>query len=157
MRVCKGESLWRGKSGIARTLVREGRVPGWEGVRFKSDAAVRCRSDESMEAQRRWRRRNLKATRSFGHFSRSTLILQRSIRVDSQRDRELRREISRRRTRPKSAIIEEMWHLGREAMQGWAERQGRSGRNEKFVNNLRCVAKVKKTPLAYETRRYARS
>ena len=50
-------------------------------------------------------------------------------------------------------IIEEMRLLGREAMQGWAERQVEVT-NKKFVNNLRCIAKVKKTPLAYETRRY---
>ena len=39
-------------------------------------------------------------------------------------------------------IIEEMRHLGREAMQGWAERHVEV-RNKKFVNNLRCIAKVK--------------
>ena len=49
-------------------------------------------------------------------------------------------------------IVEEMRLLGREAMQGWAEKQV-DVTEEKFVNNLGCIAKVKKTPLAYEIRR----
>jgi hypothetical protein len=49
-------------------------------------------------------------------------------------------------------IVEEMRLLGREAMQGWAENEveATERRREKFVNNLRCIAKVKKTPVAYK-------
>ena len=48
-------------------------------------------------------------------------------------------------------IVEEMRLLG-EAMQGWAENQVEAT-DEKFVDKLRCIAKVKKAPLAYEIRR----
>src|SRR5208282_5189844 len=48
-------------------------------------------------------------------------------------------------------IVDEMRLLGREALKSWAENRVEA-RNGRFVNALRCIAKVKKTPLAYEIR-----
>ena len=49
-------------------------------------------------------------------------------------------------------IIEEMRHLGREGMQGWAERQVEVTEQE-IRQQPRMHRQGKKTPLAYETRR----
>ena len=46
-------------------------------------------------------------------------------------------------------LVDEMRLLGREALQGWAERRV-AARSRKFASNLICIAKVKKTPLAHE-------
>ena len=50
-------------------------------------------------------------------------------------------------------IIEEMRLLGREAMQGWAERQVEVTEQE-IRQQPQMHRQGKKTPLAYETRRY---
>ena len=49
-------------------------------------------------------------------------------------------------------IVEEMRLLGREALKSWAESRVEATERE-FVNARRCIAKAKKTPLAYEIRR----
>ena len=49
-------------------------------------------------------------------------------------------------------ILEEMRHLGREAMQGWAERQVEVTEQE-IRQQPQMHRQGKKTPLAYETRR----
>src|SRR5271155_3329126 len=50
-------------------------------------------------------------------------------------------------------ILEEMRHLGREAMQEWAERQVEVTEQE-IRQQPQMHRQGKKTPLAYETRRY---
>ena len=49
-------------------------------------------------------------------------------------------------------ILEEMRHLGQEAMQGWAERQVEVTEQE-IRQQAQMHRQGKKTPLAYETRR----
>ena len=90
------------------------------GVRFKVMRSTLSNSTNRWRLSR-WRRRN-SATRSFGHFSRSTLIFEiefASIVSAVENSEGNLKEADAAEER----IIEEMRQLGREAMQGWAERQ----------------------------------
>src|SRR5271165_6476376 len=49
-------------------------------------------------------------------------------------------------------LVEEMRLLGREALHSWAETRVEATERE-IRQRLRCIARVKKTPLAYEIRR----
>ena len=111
--------------------------------------AVRCRFDESMEAQ------HMATTKLSDEEFLAFLEKHPDLRdrfasiVSVVENSEGNLEEADTAEEP---IIEEMRHLGREAMQGWAERQVEVTEQE-IRQQPQMHRQGKKTPLAYETRR----